>query len=196
MPLVQVAETVIVEGRYDKNKLSQIIDAVILDTSGFGIFNDEEKIELFRRMAEKRGIVILTDSDGAGFQIRNFIKSRVTKGRVLHAYIPDVYGRERRKKKASSEGKLGVEGMDSEVILKALRIAGVTMDGEAKQQANGRITKSDLYTLGLSGTSGSAERRKQLLDKLGLPERMTANTLLTVLNALYTREEFISISDK
>lgn len=188
-----VEEVVVVEGRYDKNTLSQAVDAVIIETSGFGIFNDGEKQALLRRLAEKRGLVVLTDSDGAGFMIRNFIRGCVDPKLVKHAYIPDIPGRERRKRAPSKAGTLGVEGMTPEVLVAALERAGVTFsDGEAAKRA-GNITKADMYGRGLSGRPGSAEKRRELLQKLSLPEKLSAGGLLDVLNALMTREEFLAL---
>jgi len=188
-----VKEVVVVEGRYDKNTLSQAVDAVIIETSGFGIFNDGEKQALLRRLAEKRGLVVLTDSDGAGFMIRNFIRGCVDPKLVKHAYIPDIPGRERRKRAPSKAGTLGVEGMTPEVLVAALERAGVTFsDGEAMERA-GNITKADMYGRGLSGRPGSAEKRRELLQKLSLPEKLSADGLLDVLNALMTREEFLAL---
>ena len=187
--MYKIREVILVEGRYDKNTLSQLVDAVILETSGFGIFNDKQKQKLLRTLAESRGLIVLTDSDGAGFVIRNFIKGCVDPALVKHAYIPDVYGKERRKSAPSKEGKLGVEGMRPEVLLDALRRAGASFDGEsaARKQA---ITKADLFARGLSGCNGSAEKRKALVKKLDLPEHLSATALLDVLNALMSREEF------
>lgn len=187
--MIPVKEVIVVEGRYDKNTLSQVFDAVIIETSGFGVFNDKEKLALLRRLAETRGLVVLTDSDGAGFVIRNFIKGAVDPALVKQAYIPDIPGRERRKSAPSKEGKLGVEGMSPEVLVEALRRAGATLGGEAATHRSGGITKATLYELGLSGGSGSAQRRRALLKKLDLPEKLGANALLDVLNALYTERE-------
>lgn len=188
-----VKEVIVVEGRYDKNTLSQIVDAVIIETSGFGIFNDKEKRDLLRLMAEKRGMIVLTDSDGAGFLIRNYIKGCVAPELVKHAYIPDIYGKERRKSKASREGKLGVEGMKPQILLEALIRAGATIDDSAYSESRQTISKADMYTKGLSGRQGSAELRKSLLNKLGLPERLTADGLLDVLNATMDRESFMNL---
>ena len=192
--MLKVKEVIVVEGRYDKNALSQVVDAVILETGGFGIFNDRQKQKLLRRMAESRGLIILTDPDGAGLVIRNHIRSCVDPSLVKHAYIPDVYGKERRKARASKEGKLGVEGMRPQVLLEALRRAGATIDGEeARAAAPERIGKADFYLAGLSGGEGSREARLSLQKQLDLPERLSANALLEVLNALMTREEFLSM---
>ncbi len=185
----KIREVVVVEGRYDKNTLSQVVDAVILETSGFGIFNDKEKRKLLQTLAEKRGIIVLTDSDGAGFLIRNHIKGLVDPALVKHAYIPDIPGKERRKAKASREGKLGVEGMRPQVLLDALTRAGATFEDETNSGSNSpRITKADLYALGLSGGAGSAQKRLKLQSELELPERLSADALLDVLNALMDRE--------
>lgn len=188
-----VKEVIVVEGRYDKNALSQVVDAVIIETSGFGIFNDAGKRRLLTKMAEAKGLIVLTDSDGAGFMIRNFIKGCVAPELVKHAYIPDIYGKERRKAKASKEGKLGVEGMSPKVLLEALEKAGATIDGSCSEKSEARISKADMYARGLSGKAGSSELRKKLLEKLELPERMTADSLLDVLNAIMDREEFFTL---
>ena len=188
-----VREVIVVEGRYDKNALSQVVDAVIIETSGFGIFNDAEKRKLLQTMAEARGLIVLTDSDGAGFVIRNYIKGCVDPKLVKHAYIPDIYGKERRKSAPSREGKLGVEGMKPQVLLDALIRAGATFDDEENKKTAPRISKADMYARGLSGREGSAEKRKQLIRQLGLPERLTADGLLDVLNATMSREEFLTL---
>lgn len=188
-----VREVIVVEGRYDKNTLSQVVDAVIIETSGFGIFNDAEKRKLLQTMAEARGLIVLTDSDGAGFVIRNYIKGCVDPKLVKHAYIPDIYGKERRKSAPSREGKLGVEGMKPQVLLDALIRAGATFDDEENKKNAPRISKADMYAHGLSGREGSAEKRAQLIKQLGLPERLTADGLLDVLNATMSREEFLAV---
>ena len=188
-----VREVIVVEGRYDKNALSQVVDAVIIETSGFGIFNDAEKRKLLQTMAEARGLIVLTDSDGAGFVIRNYTKGCVDPKLVKHAYIPDIYGKERRKSVPSREGKLGVEGMKPQVLLDALIRAGATFDDEENKKTAPRISKADMYARGLSGREGSAEKRAQLIKQLGLPERLTADGLLDVLNATMSREEFLTI---
>lgn len=190
----RIKEVIVVEGRYDKNTLSQVVDAVILETSGFGIFNDREKRSLLRTMAEKRGLIVLTDSDGAGFMIRNHIRGLVDPQLVKHAYIPDVYGKERRKATPSREGKLGVEGMRPEILLEALRRAGATFDDQPAEELSQRITKADLYAAGLSGREGSAQRRRELLKRLNLPERMSSDAMLDVLNALMSREAFFDLN--
>ena len=192
--MISVKEVRVVEGRYDRNTLSQVFDAVIVQTSGFGVFNDREKLALLRRLAEARGLVVLTDSDGAGFVIRNFLKGAIDPALVKQAYIPDIAGRERRKRAPSKEGKLGVEGMKPEVLIEALRRAGATLGGEEPARRAGGITKATLYELGLSGGPGSAEKRRALLKELDLPEKLSANALLDVLNALYTEAELREIT--
>lgn len=192
--MISVKEVIVVEGRYDRNTLSQVFDAVIVETSGFGVFNDREKLALLRRLAEARGLVVLTDSDGAGFVIRNFLKGAIDPALVKQAYIPDIAGRERRKRAPSKEGKLGVEGMKPEVLIEALRRAGATLGGEEPARRAGGITKATLYELGLSGGPGSAEKRRALLKELDLPEKLSVNALLDVLNALYTEAELREIT--
>ena len=186
--MVKIKEAIVVEGRYDKNTLSQIVDAPILETSGFGIFKDKKQMALLRQVAEKRGLIVFTDADGAGFVIRNHIKSAIPGKYLKHAYTPDIFGKERRKAAPGKEGKLGVEGMKREVILEALRKAGATIEGENCSQTNA-ITKQDLMDLGLSGGPGSSEKRLALMKKLNLPEHMSANALLQALNLLYSLEE-------
>ena len=186
--MVKIKEAIVVEGRYDKNTLSQIVDAPILETSGFGIFKDKKQIDLLRKVAETRGLIVFTDSDGAGFVIRNHLKSTIPGKYLKHAYIPDVMGKERRKKTAGKEGKLGVEGMTREVILDSLRKAGATFAGE-ESEPSATITKQDLMELGLSGGKDSSLLRKKLLQKLQLPEHMSANAMLQALNLLCTKEE-------
>ena len=193
----RLEEVLIVEGRYDKNALSQVVDAVILETSGFGIFHDRQKQALLRRLAEQRGLIVLTDSDAAGFVIRNFIKGCVPPERLKQAYIPDVPGKERRKSAPSKEGKLGVEGMRPEVLLEALEKAGAHFrDEERSARSAERISKADLYRVGLSGGPGSREKRAVLLRRMDLPERLTADGLLEVLNALMSREDFFGLTEE
>ncbi len=188
--MIRVREAIVVEGRYDANTLRQIVDAPVFETGGFGVFNDRERLKLLRLAAEKRGLIILTDSDGAGFVIRRYLSGAIDPGLVKHAYVPDVLGKERRKKSPSKEGKLGVEGMRPEIIVDALRRAGATIEGETSRRTPGGITKADLYAAGLSGRPDSAEKRRALLKQLGLPERMSANAMLRALELLYTRDEF------
>ena len=192
--MVKIKEAILVEGRYDKNTLFQIVDAPILETAGFGIFKDKKQMALLRSVAEKRGLIVFTDSDGAGFVIRNHIKSAIPGKFLKHAYIPDIYGKERRKSAPGKEGKLGVEGMTREVILEALRRSGATIEGE-DAPASRQITKQDLMALGLSGGADASARRLALLKKLNLPEHMSANAMLQALNLLYSLEELEAILD-
>lgn len=190
--MVKIKEAILVEGRYDKNTLSQILDAPILETGGFGIMKDKAQLALLRRVAQTRGLIVFTDPDGAGFVIRNFIKGAIPAQHLKHAYIPDIYGKERRKAAPGKEGKLGVEGMKREVLLDALRRAGATFEGETAQRTAG-LTKQDMMELGLSGGPDSSAKRAALMKKLGFPEHMSANALLQALDLLYTREELARI---
>ncbi len=192
--MLKIRQAIVVEGRYDKNTLSQIVDAPIFTTDGFGVMNDRERLAFLRAVAEKRGLIILTDSDGAGFVIRSYLKGALPKDCVLHAYIPDVAGKERRKRRPGKEGKLGVEGMPPEVIVDALLRAGAAVEGEAERPAGKPITKADLYLAGLSG-AGSSARRAALKRRLGLPEHLSANALLDALNIMLTREEFLELTN-
>ena len=193
--MVRIQEAILVEGRYDKNTLSQIVDAAIFETSGFGIFKNKEQMSLLRRVAERQGLIVFTDSDGAGFVIRNHIKSAIPGRYLKHAYIPDIPGKERRKAAPGKEGKLGVEGMTPEIILKALRDCGATMGGE-KNAPREHISKQDFMDLGLSGGPGSSEKRKALLKKLDLPEHMSSNAMLQAVDLLYTRAEFAELAEQ
>lgn len=187
--MTRIREVIVVEGRYDKNTISQVVDATVITLGGFSIFNDREKLDFLRRLAEERGLILLTDSDGAGFVIRNYLKGALPKDQVKQAYIPDIAGKERRKRHPGKEGKLGVEGMRPQVLLEALRRCGATFldEGDAVQRGE-PITKADLFALGLSGGPDSAARRQALLKKLDLPEHLTANGMLEALNLLYDRE--------
>ena len=189
MNKLELKEAVIVEGRYDRIKLSEIITSPVIDTGGFRVFKDREKQMLIRRIAEKRGILIMTDVDSAGFVIRNFLRGIVADDQIKHAYIPTIKGKESRKAEPSKEGKLGVEGIDREALITAIRKSGATIIGEDKP-SYGEITKADLYEYGLSGREDSAILRKRILDDLGLPEYLTANAMIDALNCLYTKEEF------
>ena len=190
MEKIKLTEAVIVEGRYDKLKLSNILDAFIIETNGFGIFKDKEKLKFIKKLAEERGIIVLTDSDHAGFMIRGHIASAVPKDRIKNVYIPDIYGKEKRKAEPSKEGKLGVEGMSGEIILDALKKAGVTC---SVSQNDDPITTADLFELGLTGTPNAKENRKRLMQKLDLPEFLSTSALLSCLNNLMTKEELNSI---
>ena len=192
--MVRVKEVIVVEGRYDQNTLRQVVDADVVCTEGFAIFRDAERQALLRRLAEKRGLIVLTDSDGAGRVIRGFLSGVVPPEQVKHAFIPDVPGKEKRKSSPSKEGKLGVEGMRPEVILRALAAAGATMDEEARAP-KGKITPAMLYALGLTGGAGSAEKRKRLQRALDLPERMSTKQLLTALSILLTPEELKALTE-
>ena len=192
----RVREVIVVEGRYDKNTVSQVVDATVVTLGGFAVFNDKEKLAFLRRLAEKQGLIILTDSDGAGFLLRNYLKGALPRDRVKQAYIPDVKGKERRKRKGGKEGKLGVEGMPPAVLLEALRRCGATFEDEAPPERREAITKADLFTLGLSGGEGSAEKRRRLLKRLDLPEHLTANGMLEALNLLFSREELEALLEE
>ena len=179
--MIKVKEAIIVEGKYDKIKLSSIIDGLIITTNGFGIFNDKERQYLIRELAKKRGIIVLTDSDSAGFVIRNFLKGSVPKEQIKHAYIPDIFGKEKRKDKRSKEGKLGVEGVSKELILEALRKCGASCEDSGSEFIEREeITKADFFVYGLTGGSNSSERRELLKKRLNLPENMTTNSILGV----------------
>ena len=194
----KIKEVIVVEGRYDKNTLSQIVDATVVTVGGFSVFNDKEKLAFLRRLANERGLIVLTDSDGAGFVIRNHLKGALPKDKVKQAYIPDVMGKERRKRHAGKEGKLGVEGMKPEVLLEALRKAGATfLDEETDAPVQKEpLTQADLFELGLTGGTDSSEKRQALLKKLGLPSKLTANGLLEALNLLYDRETLENIMNE
>lgn len=186
--MVNIRECIVVEGRYDKNTLAQIVNAPIVETSGFGIFKDKDQQRLLRQIAAKRGLIVFTDSDGAGFVIRNFLKGLIPASQLKHAYIPDIPGKERRKASAGKEGLLGVEGMTPQIILDALRRSGATIEGESELQSSA-ITKQDFMALGLSGGAGSSEKRASLMAKLGFPKHMSSNALLQAVNLLYTLPE-------
>ena len=183
----RVREVIVVEGRYDRNTLLQAVDAAVVEVGGFALFNDREKAAYLRRLAEARGVILLTDPDGAGFVLRSHLKGLLPPDRVKQAYVPDVYGKEKRKRKGGKEGKLGVEGMKPEILLDALRRAGATIDEESTVKGKS-ITKADLYDLGLIGPD-SVEKRKALCKRLELPEHLSANALVDVLNLLMSREE-------
>ena len=194
--MVKVREVIVVEGRYDKNTLSQIVDATILETRGFGIMKDKAMQNLLRRTAEARGLILLTDSDGAGFVIRNYLKRVIPPKHLKQAYIPDIPGKERRKAAPGKEGKLGGEGMKPEVLLQALRRAGATFEGETESKSCGELSKTDLYDLGLSGRPDSARKRAALLRSLDLPEHMSANAMLQALNLLVTKAQLAGMMEE
>ena len=187
--MVKIKEAIVVEGRYDRNTLSQIVDATIFETNGFGIFKNKEQMALLRTVAQKRGLIVLTDSDGAGFVIRNHLKSAIPGAYLKHAYIPDIAGKEKRKAAPGKEGKLGVEGMRPEVILEALRACGATFDDETQDSPRTAITKQDFVELGLSGWTDSSVKRLCVQKTMNLPEHMSANALLQALNLLMTADE-------
>ena len=191
--MVKIRQAIVVEGKYDQNTLSQLVDATIFQTRGFGVMHDKALLELLRKAARTTGLIIFTDSDGAGFVIRNFLKGALPKAGVLHAYIPDIPGKEKRKRAPGKEGLLGVEGMTKEILLSALENAGADLGGEAEKRPGDTITKFDLYTAGLSGKPDSASKRAAFLEKLRFPAHMSANALLDALNLLYTREEFLAL---
>ena len=194
--MIKIKQAIVVEGRYDRNTLKQLVDAPIFETAGYGIMNNKKMLGFLRQVAEKRGLVILTDSDGAGFVIRNYLKGAINKDHVLHAYIPDVMGKEKRKQVGGKEGKIGVEGMRPDVLLDCLRRAGVEIEGETVEPSSLPITKMDLFELGFSGRSDSNERRSQLKQTLSLPEHLSANALLEALNVIYEREEFFKLNQQ
>ncbi|MCD8143947.1 MAG: DUF4093 domain-containing protein [Oscillospiraceae bacterium] len=189
--MLKIREAIVVEGRYDKNTLSQLVDAVIVETGGFQIFRRQDQLHMLRMLAQRRGLIVLTDSDGAGFVIRNFLKGAIDPALVKHAYIPDLYGKEKRKKAPGKEGKLGVEGMSPAVLEQALRRAGATIVGEdVPPVPRTEITKAQLYRDGLTGGKNSSSRRRALEQRLGLPEHLSTNSLLQVLNALVDQDEY------
>lgn len=188
--MIKIHEAIVVEGRYDKNTLSQIVDAPIFETNGFSVINDKEQLELLRCVAQLRGLIVFTDSDGAGFVIRNFLKSAIAPEYLKHAYIPDIPGKERRKTTPGKEGKLGVEGMTPEVIISSLKRAGATIEGEVAAKSLPTITKVDMFSLGLSGNPGSGEKRNRLKKMLELPEHLSSNALLQVINLMFTKDQF------
>ncbi len=190
--MIKIKEAILVEGRYDKNTLSQIVDAPIFETGGFGIFKDKKQMDLLRTVAQSRGLIVFTDSDGAGFVIRNHVKSAIAGEYLKHAYIPDIYGKERRKDAPGKEGKLGVEGMTREILLDALRKSGATIEGESSGRSY-TITKQDMMALGLSGSPNSSCLRQKLIARLRLPEHISPNALLQALNMLVTKEELANL---
>ena len=196
--MLKVEQAIVVEGKYDKIKLESIIDATIVVTNGYGIFKDREKLELIRFYARKKGIIILTDSDGAGFKIRGFLKGSVPEGSIKNVYIPDIFGKEKRKVKPSAEGKLGVEGIKKELIVEAFRKAGINFVSEegAEKTERNHVTRTDIYEAGLTGTPESSEKRKKLLKKLGLPERLSTSGMLEALNTMMSAEEFYEMMNK
>lgn len=194
--MIRIKQAIIVEGRYDKIRLSNIVDAVIICTDGFSIFKDTEKQELIKSLAAKTGIIILTDSDSAGFKIRSFIRSIVKQGEVLNAVTPDIYGKERRKLQPSKQGKLGVEGIPDDILIGSLERCGAVTDAECQPSCEEPLTRADLMELGLIGGDNSSDRRRALQRSLGLPELLSVKLLLEVVNKMYTRSEFINAAEK
>ena len=188
--MIKIKEAIVVEGKYDKNTLRQVVDTAVFTTDGFGVMQDKTLLQFLRSVAEQRGLIILTDSDGAGFVIRNYLKGALPKEQVRHAYIPDIFGKEKRKSSPGKEGKLGVEGMKPEVLLDVLRRAGATFE-EGETMPRVAITKTDFFDLGLTGGADSRAKRLALLEQLGFPAHMTANALLEAVNVLYDRETFL-----
>ncbi len=191
--MLQIRQAIIVEGKYDKIKLSSLVKAVIIQTNGFGIFKDKELLELIRYYAKTTGILILTDSDRAGFRIRGYLRGAIPEGNIKNIYIPDVFGKEKRKAKPSAEGKLGVEGMEADILREAFRKAGVLTD---EAPPGDPITKTDLYFAGLSGTPDCSDKRRELQASLGLPSNLSASALLEILNSMMTREEFLRMTSQ
>lgn len=192
--MVHLEQAVVVEGKYDKIKLSSVVDAVIITTNGFSVIKDKEKLEIIRFFARNKGIIILTDSDSAGFKIRNFLKGAISDGKITNVYIPDIFGKEKRKTVPSKEGKLGVEGIDTQILLDAFRKAGVI---STETQTNKEpVTKLDLFETGFSGGENSAEKRSELLKYLGMPELMTTNSMLEIINTMMSKSEFMDIIEK
>lgn len=191
--MLKIKEAVIVEGRYDKIKLSNILDTLIIETNGFGIYKDKQKLKFIKKLAEERGIIILTDSDHSGFQIRNYIAAGVSKNKIKHIYIPDIYGKEKRKKAPSKEGKLGVEGMSEALLLELFNKANVNAENVVIENP---VTHFDLFDLGFSGVADAKQNKKKLLKTLDLPEFLSTNSLLSYINSSMTRDEFILLCSK
>ncbi len=192
--MIHIEQAIIVEGKYDKIKLSSIVDAVIITTNGFSVIKDKEKLEIIRFFARNKGIIILTDSDTAGFKIRNYLKGAIKNGKIINVYAPDIFGKEKRKKAPSKEGKLGVEGINADILLEAFKKAGVL--SEEKERQEDLVTKLDLYECGLSGGDNSSELRKRLLKELDMPQLMTTNSMLEIINTMMSKIEFLNIVKK
>lgn len=196
--MIKIKETIVVEGKYDKIRLDSVVDGIVIVTNGFSVFKDKEKLNFIREMANKTGIAVLTDSDAAGFAIRNFIKQGIPKDKIKHVYIPDVFGKEKRKNQPSKEGKLGVEGMDNAILAAAFRRAGITILGEdaAEKTIERPITRMDLYLDGFSGGKDSSEKRRRLLSLLGLPQRMSTTLLCEIINSVTDMETYKKIVEQ
>lgn len=190
--MIKIEQAVIVEGKYDKIKLSGILDALIIETNGFQIFKDKEKKKFIKRLADERGIIVLTDSDHSGFQIRNFVSMGIDKSKVKHIYIPDVFGKEKRKAQPSKEGKLGVEGIDNNILIRLFDSLDISYQ---LQEGRELVTAYDLYKAGLSGTPDARQNRKVFMKKLGLPEFLSTNSLISYINSSMSKEKFYSLLD-
>lgn len=188
--MLKIKEAVIVEGKYDKIKLSNLIDTLIIETNGFAVFKDKKKLAFIRKLANERGIIVITDSDHSGFQIRNYISSSLPKDKIKHIYIPDIYGKEKRKKEPSKEGKLGVEGIDDKILLSLFEKANIEARSVEKRDL---ITSVDMFTLGLSGTPNVTQNKKKLLKSLDLPEFLSTSSLISYLNSSMDKKEFYSL---
>ena len=188
--MLKIKEAVIVEGKYDKIKLSNLIDTLIIETNGFAVFKDKKKLAFIRKLANERGIIVITDSDHSGFQIRNHISSSLPKDKIKHIYIPDIYGKEKRKKEPSKEGKLGVEGIDDKILLSLFEKANIEARSVEKRDL---ITSVDMFTLGLSGTPNATQNKKKLLKSLDLPEFLSTSSLISYLNSSMDKKEFYSL---
>ncbi|MDD6658782.1 MAG: DUF4093 domain-containing protein [Eubacteriales bacterium] len=188
--MLKIKEAVIVEGKYDKIKLSNLIDTLIIETNGFAVFKDKKKLAFIRKLANERGIIVITDSDHSGFQIRNYISSSLPKDKIKHIYIPDIYGKEKRKKEPSKEGKLGVEGIDDKILLSLFEKANIEARSVEKRDL---ITSVDMFTLGLSGTPNATQNKKKLLKSLDLPEFLSTSSLISYLNSSMDKKEFYSL---
>ncbi|MBQ1388426.1 MAG: DUF4093 domain-containing protein [Clostridia bacterium] len=189
--MIRIKEAIIVEGKYDRMRLIPLFDTAIIETGGFRVFSDKEKRAVIQQLAKTRGIVLLTDSDGAGLVIRNYLKGAIASGSVKQAYVPQIEGKERRKEQPSKQGLLGVEGMTDEIIINAVLRSGAEVIGENVEKME-PLSKADLYELGLTGQENSAQRRKELLKKLGFPQYMTTNAMLSALSLLYTKEDLLA----
>lgn len=191
--MLHLEQAVVVEGKYDKIRLESVVDAVIITTNGFSVLKNKDKLALIRYYAKGKGIIILTDSDSAGFRIRNFLKGAVKNGKITNVYIPDVFGREKRKPVASKEGKLGVEGIDAQTLLDAFERAGICSDNKPPKSMDEIITRIDLYECGLTGGDNSSDKRRELLKRLDMPQLLTTTGMLDILNSMMSRSEFIEL---
>ena len=194
--MLKIDQAIIVEGKYDKIKLSSIIDGIIITTNGYGIFKDKEKLELIRFYARNRGIIILTDSDSAGFKIRGYLKGSVPSDKITNVYIPDIFGKEKRKEKPSCEGKLGVEGIDKNIIIESFKKSGVIFGSSDIPEKREPITRTDIYELGLTGAPDSSLLRKKLLHKLKLPEKLSTTGMLEIINTMISKSELEEVMEK